>query len=139
MFDYSMLHWVTFVSATVLLNLSPGPDMAFMLGHTVNSGRSMGFAAMLGMWLATASHAVLAAFGLSAILVASAGAFTVMKWAGAIYLVWLGVQALRSRGGTLLSGNNVDKSVITSKKKVFRQGFIAVSYTHLTLPTILRV
>ena len=96
MFDYSMLHWVTFVSATVLLNLSPGPDMAFMLGHTVNSGRSMGFAAMLGMWLATASHAVLAAFGLSAILVASAGAFTVMKWAGAIYLVWLGVQALRS-------------------------------------------
>ena len=124
MFDYSMLHWVTFVSATVLLNLSPGPDMAFMLGHTVNSGRPMGFAAMLGMWLATASHAVLAAFGLSAILVASAGAFTVMKWAGAIYLVWLGVQALRSRGETLLSGNNVDKSVITSKKKVFRQGFI---------------
>jgi len=123
MFDYNMMHWVTFVSATVLLNLSPGPDMAFMLGQTIKGGRTKGFAAMLGMWLATACHAVLAAFGLSAILLASAGAFTVMKWVGAMYLVWLGVQALRSRGVALLPAENSDNHSAYTKRKVFNQGF----------------
>jgi len=124
MFDYSAMHWVTFVSATILLNLSPGPDMAFMLGQTIKGGRAWGFAAMLGMWLATACHAVFAAFGLSAILVASAGAFTVMKWAGAIYLVWLGYQALRSRGLAILPDDKANEGAVVSKKRVFRQGFI---------------
>ena len=124
MFDYNLIHWVTFVSATVLLNLSPGPDMAFMLGQTIRGGRACGFAAMFGMWLATACHAVLAAFGLSAILVASAGAFTVVKWAGAIYLVWLGYQALRSRGFAFLPDENANREAVVSKKGVFCQGFI---------------
>jgi len=125
MFDYNIMHWVTFVSATILLNLSPGPDMAFMLGQTIKGGRTRGLAAMLGMWLATACHAVLAAFGLSAILVASAGAFTLMKWAGAIYLIWLGYQALRSRGAAFLPDDDkTDREITDSKRKVFRQGFI---------------
>jgi len=123
MFEYSMLHWLTFVSATVLLNLSPGPDMAFMLGQTIKGGRSCGFAALLGMWLATACHAVLAAFGLSAILLASAVAFVVMKWAGAIYLIWLGYHALLSRGTAVLPDDNADGGYVVSKKQVFRQGF----------------
>ena len=124
MFDYTVIHWVTFVSATILLNLSPGPDMAFMLGQTIKGGRAKGFAAMLGMWLATACHAVLAAFGLSAILVASATAFTVMKWAGAIYLIWLGYQALLSKGAALMPDDKADKGVTTTKNTVFRQGFV---------------
>jgi len=98
--------------------------MAFMLGQTIKGGRSYGFAAMLGMWLATACHAALAAFGLSAILLASAGAFTVLKWVGALYLVWLGVQALRTRGVALLPDNKSDKELAITKKKVFRQGFL---------------
>lgn len=98
--------------------------MAFMLGQTIKGGRAMGFSAMLGMWLATACHAVLAALGLSAILVASATAFTVMKWAGAIYLVWLGYQALRSRGGAFLPDDKIDRDFVVSKKRVFRQGFV---------------
>lgn len=119
-----MMHWATFVSATILLNLSPGPDMAFMLGQTIKSGRAKGFAAMLGMWLATACHAVLAAFGLSAILVASASAFTVMKWAGALYLVWLGYQALRSKGSVFLPVDKTEKVDVVSTQTVFRQGYI---------------
>jgi len=117
------MHWVTFVSATVLLNLTPGPDMAFMLGQTIRGGRAWGFAAMFGMWLATALHAVLAAFGLSALLVASSGAFTAMKWAGAIYLVWLGYQAFRSRGAAILPDDTTYQSIVDSKRRVFRQGF----------------
>jgi len=79
---------------------------------------------MLGMWLATGCHAVLAAFGLSAVLVASAGAFTLMKWAGAIYLIWLGYQALRSRGSALLPDVDADTGSTVSKQTVFRQGFV---------------
>ncbi len=47
MFDYSIVHWMTFLSAAVLLNLSPGPDIAFTLGQTLRSGRRDGVAAML--------------------------------------------------------------------------------------------
>jgi len=98
--------------------------MAFMLGQTIKGGRASGFAAMLGMWLATACHAVLAAFGLSAILVASAGAFTLMKWAGAIYLVWLGYQALQSKGSAFLPDDKTDTTPVIAKHTVFRQGFV---------------
>lgn len=124
MFDYSLMHWVTFVSATILLNLSPGPDMAFMLGQTIKRGRAFGFAALLGMWLATACHAVFAAFGLSAILLTSASAFIVMKWAGAIYLIWLGYQALRSRGAAILPDDTAEFESVVSKNTIFNQGFL---------------
>ena len=127
MFDYSLLHWVTFISATVLLNLSPGPDMAFMLGQTISGGRAKGFAAMFGMWLATAGHAVVAAFGLSAILLASATAFTVMKWAGALYLVWLGYQALRSSGTAIIPDDTLADKKVLSSARVFQQGFLVCS------------
>ena len=50
MFDYSALHWTTFLTAAVLLNLSPGPDIAFILGRTVQGGRRAGFAALAGIW-----------------------------------------------------------------------------------------
>jgi threonine/homoserine/homoserine lactone efflux protein len=99
MLDYSLAHWVAFATAAVLLNLSPGPDMAFILGHTIKSGTRAGFAAVFGIWTGACLHVLLAAFGLSAILAASAIAFSAVKWVGAAYLVWLGIQALRSNGG----------------------------------------
>ncbi|MCK0752881.1 MULTISPECIES: LysE family translocator [Chromohalobacter] len=103
MFDYSLVHWLAFLSAAVLLNLSPGPDIAFMLGQTLRSGRRHGFAAMLGGWSGTALHVVMAAAGLSAILATSAVAFSVIKWVGAVYLIWLGVKMLLSKGDSFIS------------------------------------
>ena len=103
MFDYTILHWTTFTTAVVLLNLSPGPDMAFMLGHTVHGGRRAGFAAMAGVWSGTLCHALFAALGLSAIIATSAVAFSIVKWVGAAYLIWLGISALRSRGSSFTS------------------------------------
>ncbi|MFC5760658.1 LysE family translocator [Rhizobium sp. GCM10022189] len=98
MLDYSLAHWIGFFTAAVLLNLSPGPDMAFIIGHTIKSGTRAGFSAVFGIWTGACMHVLLAAFGLSAILAASAIAFSTIKWIGAIYLVWLGIQALRSKG-----------------------------------------
>ncbi len=78
------------------MNLSPGPDIAFILGQTVRGGRCSGFAAMFGIWLGAFGHVLMAALGLSAILATSALAFSVVKWAGAAYLIWLGIAALRN-------------------------------------------
>ncbi|SKA96970.1 Threonine/homoserine/homoserine lactone efflux protein [Paucidesulfovibrio gracilis DSM 16080] len=96
--QYDPQHWITFISAALLLNISPGPDLGFILAHTVRGGRVCGFAAMLGVWTGAMGHALFAAAGLSALLAASATAYSLVKYAGAAYLLWLGIQALRSRG-----------------------------------------
>jgi len=102
MFDYTILHWSTFLVAATLLNLSPGPDIAFILGQTVRGGRKAGFAAMFGIWSGAFGHVLMAAAGLSVILASSAVAFSVVKWAGAAYLIFLGLKALRSDGGSFV-------------------------------------
>jgi threonine/homoserine/homoserine lactone efflux protein len=98
MFDYMPAHWLTFLTAAVLLNLSPGPDIAFILGHAVRGGVRAGFVAMFGVWTGACAHVLMAAVGLSAVLATSAIAFSAVKWIGAIYLLWLGIQALCSKG-----------------------------------------
>jgi hypothetical protein len=98
MFEYSLTHWTAFLTAAVFLTLSPGPDLAFILGQTIRGGRRAGFALMLGIWTGAFGHVVMAAAGLSALLMTSATAFTIVKWIGAAYLIGLGVQALRSSG-----------------------------------------
>lgn len=121
MFDYSLVHWLAFLSAAVLLNLSPGPDIAFILGQTLRSGRRHGFAAMLGVWSGAALHVVMAAAGLSAILATSAVAFSVVKWVGAAYLIWLGVKMLLSKGDAFISSDGGRDAKVTS---VYWQGVL---------------
>ncbi len=121
MFDYSLVHWTTFLTAALLLNLAPGPDIAFILGRTLQGGRSRGFAAMFGVWTGAAGHVLMAALGLSAILATSALAFSVVKWVGAAYLVWLGIRALRSRGGHLVGEGRIG---VRSHAGIYRQGIL---------------
>ncbi|MBW9053052.1 LysE family translocator [Rhizobium mesosinicum] len=121
MLDYSLAHWIGFLTTAVLLNISPGPDMAFILGHTIKSGTRAGFSAVFGIWTGACIHVLLAAFGLSAILAASAIAFSTVKWVGAIYLVWLGIQALRSKG----EGGFVRAAGETlGRRRIYRQGVL---------------
>ncbi|MBY3194324.1 LysE family translocator [Rhizobium laguerreae] len=121
MFDYSFAHWLAFLSAAVLLNLSPGPDIAFILGHTMRSGKRAGFSALFGVWSGACLHVLMAALGLSTILAASAVAFSTVKWIGAAYLVWLGIQALRSGGGNgLIKAAGESLSVA----RIYRQGIL---------------
>ncbi|MCF6267029.1 MAG: LysE family translocator [Desulfuromusa sp.] len=121
MFDYSIAHWVTFLTAAVLLNLSPGPDMAFILAQTAKRGVQSGFLAMFGIWTGAFIHVIFAALGLSAILATSAVAFTAVKWIGAAYLIFLGIQALRSKGTNLSVKGQVSPK---SLKKIFQQGVL---------------
>lgn len=121
MFDYSTAHWMSFLSAAVFLNLAPGPDIAFILGQTLRSGRRHGFSAMLGIWSGAALHVLMAAAGLSAILATSALAFSVVKWVGAAYLIWLGMKMLLSKGGSLIPGNDGSSLRL---KSVYWQGVL---------------
>jgi threonine/homoserine/homoserine lactone efflux protein len=84
-----------FILASFILIVTPGPDMTLFLSQTINGERARGFASMFGATAGLMLHSMLAAFGLSALLVASATAFTVIKIAGAGYLLWLAVQAIR--------------------------------------------
>jgi threonine/homoserine/homoserine lactone efflux protein len=124
MFDYTFAHWSTFFIAAILLNLTPGPDIAYVLTHTIKSGLRSGFAALFGVWSGFFLHVVLAAIGLSAILATSATAFLFIKWVGAIYLIWLGIQALRSRGSTIGFKTGHTRS---SVRKIHIQGILVAA------------
>lgn len=89
-------HWLVFVGAVVALNISPGPDMMYIVSRTLHQGARVGVAAAVGVCCGALVHAVAAALGLSALFAASATAFSVLKYIGAAYLVWLGVKAIRS-------------------------------------------
>lgn len=83
-----------FVSAAVLLNLTPGPDTVYIIGRSMAQGQRSGVISVLGISTGVLFHTCAVAFGLSAIVVTSAMAFTVIKYVGAAYLVYLGVTIL---------------------------------------------
>ena len=116
----STSYWLLFLSAAVAINISPGPDMIYILSKTITQGRKIGIASSLGVCSGALVHVCAAALGLSAILATSALAFSAVKYVGAAYLVYLGIQALRSKGVTF--DVPVKKSVAISGWKAFRQG-----------------
>ena len=84
-----------FAAAALMVNLTPGPDMMFVIGSSVAHGRRAGVLAALGVGGGCLLHVAMAALGLSALLAASATLFTGVKWVGAAYLVWIGLAMLR--------------------------------------------
>ncbi len=84
-----------YVAAVLVNTITPGPDMTLFLGKAVRQGRAWGIAAMLGATTGVMVHTTLVAVGLSALLAASATAFLVLKVVGALYLLWLAVDAVR--------------------------------------------
>jgi len=121
MFDYTLAHWATFFTAAILLNIAPGPDLAFILGQTAKRGIKSGFAAMFGIWTGAFVHVLLAALGLSAILATSTVAFAMIKYAGAAYIIYLGIQALLSKGESLTSTTT---HIPISLSRLYRQGML---------------
>jgi threonine/homoserine/homoserine lactone efflux protein len=84
-----------YLLACLVLILTPGPDMMFVLGQTLAGGARRGWAATLGIYAGALVHILLAVLGLSALLAASPGLFLAVRLAGAAYLLWLGIGALR--------------------------------------------
>ena len=117
-----------FLSASFLLWITPGPDTMYILARTLSQGRLAGVLSVFGVSTGILAHTVFAAVGLSAILASSALAFTVVKFVGAAYLIYLGVQALRSD----LALSSSAGMAAQSRSKIFRQGFL----TNLLNPKI---
>lgn len=109
-----------FVLAALALMASPGPNMAFVLAQGAAHGPRGAFAGAIGIALADFALALAAASGVAALMAAWAPAFDLLRWAGAAYLVWLGVQALRP--GT--SGARAAGGPATGLARVARMGFV---------------
>ena len=91
--------YVLFVVAALALLLVPGPAVVYVVARSVSGGRLTGLVSVLGIELGTLTHVVFAAAGLSAIVASSVVAFSVVKWLGAAYLVYLGLKQILGRGG----------------------------------------
>lgn len=86
-----------FVSVAAILVFMPGPNTLYIVARSIQQGRLAGFVSSLGVQVGTMVHIVAASLGLSALLVSSAVAFNVVKYAGAAYLIFLGIKTLLSR------------------------------------------
>lgn len=114
--------FIGFLSAALLITVSPGPDNLMVLSVGMSRGRRQGMAFGLGCALGCLSHTVLAALGVSALIKASPLAFGALKVVGGAYLIWLGIGALRSRGGTRVEGAGLPDE---SLRKLFVKGLVA--------------
>nr|WP_321462594.1 LysE family translocator [uncultured Cohaesibacter sp.] len=114
--------WGLFLVACLMLNIAPGPDLIFILSRTIAQGRKFGFAASFGVCSGAMVHVMAAALGVSAILATSATAFMLVKYIGAVYLIWLGIKGLLSRDSLLpIEGGKRSGSTLWA---VYRQGVL---------------
>lgn len=95
----SLEMYLAFLGATILLLISPGPTVMLVVGYGLKHGRRTVWATSLGAGLGDATALTCSLLGLGAVLAASATAFTVLKWAGALYLIYLGVKMWRGQPG----------------------------------------
>jgi RhtB (resistance to homoserine/threonine) family protein len=119
-------HLLLFVAAGWLLNLTPGPDVLYIVSHSLRAGARAGIVAGLGITAGCFVHVFAAAVGVSALLAASATAFTVLKWAGAAYLVYVGIKLLLSRAQPVGWGQSAayPTAQTVSLRRVFTGGFL---------------
>jgi threonine/homoserine/homoserine lactone efflux protein len=92
-------HYWLFLASGILLNVTPGQDTLYIVGRSIAQGRSAGLLSVFGICSGAVVHTLAVAFGLSAVLAASASAFTVIRIAGAAYLVYVGIQMWLERPG----------------------------------------
>ena len=108
-----------FFAAAFLLAITPGPGIFYVLARTLAGGRREGILSSFGTFLGGLFHVLAAALGVSAILAASAMAFHTVKYAGAAYLVWLGIRMIRTRNAEMVVGASQPVAA-----HAFRQGIL---------------
>jgi threonine/homoserine/homoserine lactone efflux protein len=114
-----------FIISGFLLNVMPGPDSLLIMSKSASQGWRAGSVASLGIGSGVFMHVFAAALGLSAILASSATAFTVVKYVGAAYLVYIGITALRQKSSIDSEANNSVNSLPHTMKSIFWQGFLS--------------
>ena len=117
--------WMTFVGATVLLLIIPGPTVVLVLTYALTQGRRVALASAGGVALGDFIAMTTSLVGLGALVLASATLFTVLKWVGAAYLVWMGIGMIRSAGST--TGIQIEDAPQLSAGAVFRNACVVTT------------
>jgi len=115
-----MAHLGLFLAASVVLLLTPGPAVLFIVARSIAQGRTAGLVSVLGIHLGTIVHITAAAIGLSALLMSSALAFSAVKYLGAVYLIWMGLRTLLARQTQFEAATPPAEPLA----RVFRDGFV---------------
>jgi threonine/homoserine/homoserine lactone efflux protein len=115
----SLASLLLFAAASIALLVVPGPSVLYIVTRSVSQGRRAGLISVLGVHVGSAVHVTAAALGLSALLASSATAFMIVKYLGAAYLLWLGVQKLRHR-----ETGPVEEAPPVRNSRLFSQGIV---------------
>lgn len=118
---FGIVGYGSFVVSSILLNLTPGSDVIYVLSRSAVGGRRKGIASAFGICTGILIHTLLAAFGLSAVLATSSVAFNIMKIIGAVYLVFMGVKAIFS-DSSIFNSNPANNS--ETALKTYIQGIL---------------
>ncbi|SEO54888.1 Threonine/homoserine/homoserine lactone efflux protein [Duganella sp. CF517] len=127
---YGIHDLTLFIISGLLLNIMPGPDSLLIMTRSATQGWRAGSAAALGIGAGTMIHIFAAALGLSALLSTSAAAFTVVKWVGAAYIIYVGIGMLRAklRGEAEALTDDAQASAVAAAplpyRRIFFQGFL---------------
>ena len=113
---------VAFLIAAVVLAITPGPGIAYVVARTVAGGRSEGLASCIGTGIGGLLHVLAAALGLSLLVAESALAFGLLKYLGAAYLVYLGVRLLRHKDVAFALPGVIARTTAATKKAIIDMG-----------------
>ncbi len=126
MFD--IVSFQLFLITVLIICITPGIDMMFILNRSISQGRDAGIYSALGVSVGAVVHTVLSGLGLSVILQTSVVLFTIIKIVGAVYLIYLGIQMFISKQSSI----SIKKTMYQSRRKLFVQGVI----TNVTNPKV---
>jgi threonine/homoserine/homoserine lactone efflux protein len=110
-----------FLAAALLLAVTPGPGLFYVAARTLAGGRAEGIASSLGTGIGGMAHVLAGSLGVSALVLASAELFNALKWAGALYLVWLGWRSIRAARADALPGTAAPAMGV---RRAFREGVV---------------
>lgn len=116
--------YIAFTAAAALLILVPGPSVMVVVSHSMNNGLKQSFFTILGVAFSHSIFFCITSLGLTTILLASAEIFVLMKWAGAVYLIWLGIKQFREKPEALKAKDAKMSASKRSNRSLFLQGFL---------------
>lgn len=128
--DFGIINFPAFLLAGILLNLTPGSDTLYILARSISQGKRAGILSALGISTGALVHTIAAAAGLSVLLAGSATLFNLVKYAGALYLIYLGVKALKT-GSTPQPGEP-----LSTRRYSSRQIYISGVLTNVLNPKV---
>ena len=123
-------YWAPFIITAIILNITPGPDMIYLITQSISSGKKVGFASILGFGTGALIHSLFVALGITAVITASITVFHIIKTIGAGYLFYLGIKTLLQKTSNL--------SVISGEKRKisFIQSYLNAVIIDLTNPKV---